>query len=216
VVTLDSEPVPDWLVGVPSCSLTEVGVDGVRDFALTAFASCGGRALRVETPPVEPPVSRWFETAPTFLSQHRALSCLRHELDALGVNVKRRVLREAERAPDGVVEFQLQPDRIVAQLGAVGLSVSWVPGGHGSVADGRLMVIEWTGLDPHGRGIQALRAAKPKRERVYRPEAVDPESWVWRLDDPNGRAFSSANLIGEWFAGLPVAPIEAPVAQVPF
>jgi hypothetical protein len=204
VVTLDSEPVPDWLDAVPSCALTDVGVGGVSEFALSAFASCGGRLGPLETPPyVEPPVSPWFE-APTFLSQHRALSCLRHELDVLGGEVRRRVRREAERVPDCIADTHMHPDRVVARLGTFGLSFSWVPSGQGMVGDGRLLVIAWAGLGPRERGIPPLRAAMPTRERVYRPEADGPESWAWRIDDLNGRAFSTANLVGEWFASLSV------------
>ena len=91
------------------------------------------------------------------------------------------------------------------RVAGVGITFSWLPGGAGTVADGRLLVIQWDGAAKQGRGIAALRLATPVRERVYRAEGSSAESWKWRADSPNGRAWSSAHLAGEWLAGASLA-----------
>ena len=57
-------------------------------------------------------------------------------------------------------------------------------------------------MEKQARGAAALRAATPVLERIYRAEGTSAESWRWRADEPNGRAFSSANLAAAWVAGL--------------
>jgi hypothetical protein len=85
------------------------------------------------------------------------------------------------------------------------MSFSWVAASVGTVADGRLLVIQWDGAAPRNRGIAAMASATPVRERVYRAEGTSPESWRWRDDVPNGRAWSTAHLVAEWLAGLSLA-----------
>ena len=100
-----------------------------------------------------------------------------------------------------IVEFHSLPNRLVARVDDVGISFSWINAGLGSVALGRLLVIQWEAVDKGVRGIRALRPAVMVRERSYHAEGGDAASWRWRADDPNGRASSTANLAAEWFAG---------------
>ena len=116
-------------------------------------------------------------------------------------------LRKNEPAPDPVAELHTLPNRLVLQIGATALSFSWVSGRMGTVADGRLLVIEWEGAVARRGGAGALSAAKAVRERIYRVEATDREGWRWRVDDPNGRAYSTANLAGEWLATALIAGV---------
>lgn len=58
----------------------------------------------------------------------------------------------------------------------------------------------WAGIAAETLGECVLRSASPVRERVYRPDAVDPEHWCWRVDSDNGQPYSTANLVGEWLA----------------
>jgi hypothetical protein len=207
VVLLDAEPAPEWLAAAPQCSLSAVGVDGVIDFILGAIAECGGVFRSAPPPPVIEEglgEKRWNES-PSFLSQRRALSTLRHELDALGARIAPHLRKAQEQLPDQVVQLQTLPFRFLVQLGTVGLSFSWVGTGVGDVAGGRLLVIEWSGLLPRARGTAVLKSASPTRERVYRADAAGPDSWKWRSDGPNGRAYSSANLADEWLAGAALA-----------
>lgn len=208
LVVLDAEPVPEWLSAVPRCSLSAIGLEGVADFTVHAIGERGGMARPAPPPPPPPPAEpgdkRWFDSPP-FLTQRRAIATLRHELDALGAELEPRVKREQERFPDSIVQLHSLPFRFLAQLGSVGLTFSWVASGLGNVADGRLLVIEWTGLLPKAKGMLALKSASQTRERIYRPEAAGPSTWKWRAEDPNGRAYSTVNLVREWLVGATLA-----------
>jgi hypothetical protein len=76
------------------------------------------------------------------------------------------------------------------------------------VADGRLLVIQWSGLAMM-RGIRALQSARPVRERVYRPEGVDAEHWCWRVeqgDAAEGDAYTTDGLVADWLARSSTRP----------
>jgi len=202
LMTLDDTPVPSWLSKVRRCDLTATGLEGAADFALDAIASWGGAVSGAPTPDAAPaPATRWPEGPPPFLGQPRAQSALRRELDAIAAELKARVdLRQAGQA-ERTCELHTLPHRLVARFDDVGISFSWVAGRLPTVGDGRLLVIEWSGVAPQMRGIGALTAATPVREKVYRADATGPEAWRWRLEGPHGRAYSTANLVAEWVAG---------------
>jgi hypothetical protein len=81
------------------------------------------------------------------------------------------------------------------------------------VAEGRLLVIEWEGVVTHSRGLSALRTATAGRERLYRAEAAGPDSWSWRADGPDGGAYSSPSVAGQWFAGALITASTASTAN---
>ncbi|HTE44654.1 MAG TPA: hypothetical protein VK636_05375 [Gemmatimonadaceae bacterium] len=203
VVLLDDEPVPSWLSSAPSCAIRESGVDGAAEKIIAAIVSNGGEAHDARPKPVpEPaePLPAWSQPPRTFMSEPRALTALRREFDTLTAELERRVKFEGAR--DGEKKFALHsaPQRLVVQLGAVGLSMSWVADRSGNLADGRLLVIEWEGAVAHGRSMGAGQTASPTRERVFRPEAKSPEDWCWRPEGGDGSAYSSRNLAGQYFA----------------
>jgi hypothetical protein len=207
IVTLDDEPVPAWLVVVPRCDLALVGVDGVVEFAVEAIAASGGTPMSAASALeslAEAP-RRWPEGPSSFLAQPRAVAALRRELDLLAAEVRDRLRLEEAPGTPRTVDLQLLPNRLVVRVAGVGITFSWLPSGVGTVADGRLLVIQWAGAATHGRGIAALTLATPVRERVYRPEGRNAESWKWRADSPNGRAWSSAHLAAEWLASASLA-----------
>jgi hypothetical protein len=209
VVTLDDEPVPQWLAAAPRCDLAEVGVDGAADFALDAVAASGGAAqqrVKADAAPVEP-VRAWREGPAPFLGQPRAVSALRRELDSLGEELEARSRREAASGVERSFALYSVPNRLVARFGEAGVSFSWVQGRMGTVADGRLLVIQWEGLSETDRGPNVLKSATAVREQVYRAEGNDPADWRWRADAPHGRAWSSANLAAEWAAGATLAAV---------
>ena len=201
VVTLDDEELPSWMHGLRQCELAAVGVDGVAQFALEAIASAGGSVRGTRTP--EPTADatepmRWPYTPVPFLGQPRAHGALRRELDSIYAELE-PLFESDVQASEGIFELHQQPNRIVARLAGVGVSFSWVAGRQGTVADGRLMVIEWSGVAAR-RGVGALGTARPVRECLYSPEARSVDEWCWRADVPNGRASSTANLVREWLA----------------
>lgn len=215
VVSLDDAPVPDWLAGERACNLSVVGVSGVVQFALDAIAAAGGTLQRGTRPPAAAPAPATterpvrYEGPAPFLTQLRAHSSLRRELDAIGEELESRIHR-SDSEGDQSIEFTVLPNRVTARLGEIGLSFSWVPGRTGTVEDGRLLVIEWRGVLGARRGTGSFMAATPIRERTYRAEASDPGSWRWRDDGPNGRACSTANLVGECVAYARVELTQSP------
>jgi hypothetical protein len=212
VVTLDDAALPEWLLVAQRCDFTATGLDGTAAFVLAAVTELGGELQEVTvTPATTHPVGLSHSAPPSFLAQPRAQATLRKELDGLAADLRSRLKTEEALDAARIVEFHSLPNRLVARVDGVGLSFSWINAGLGSVALGRLLVIQWDALDKEVRGIRALRPAVPVRERSYYAEGGDAASWCWRADDPNGRASSTANLAAEWFAGasLSVTPSAA-------
>jgi hypothetical protein len=204
VVMLDDQPVPRWLESADHCDLATAGLDGVVEFIVGAIDAGGGRphsAKPSEPLPTQTPM--WRDGPPPFLRQPRAFSTLRRELDTLADELAPKPA--SKHAGPAAVELHALPSRLVLRVEDVGISFSWVAGPLGTVADGRLMVIQWDGVAPSARGSTVLRAATAVRERVYHVEGDGPEHWRWRLDGPNGRACSTKNLAGEWLAAASMA-----------
>jgi hypothetical protein len=144
--------------------------------------------------------SRWPNGPAPFLSQPRAFSALRHELDALAVAVAPTLERRRADAPERTFELHVLPHRLIARLEDVAISFSWVAGRSPTVSEGRLLVIAWRGVVTETRGIAALRSATPVVERTYRPEGGAPDLWRWRIDAGTEEAVTSAGLVDEWLA----------------
>ena len=203
VVSLDQAPLPEWMSAVPHLELATIGVDGIASFVLEMIAEAGGQvkpAPSVTAASMNEMGSRWPDPPTPFLGQPRAHGALRRELDLLVAELERRVVDD-EIGADKVLEVHTQPHRSVARVDDVGVSFSWVPARSGSVADGRLMVIEWSGMvGTVRRGAAALQTAQPVHECVYLAEAHDPDHWCWRAEGPHGRASSTVHLVAEWIA----------------
>jgi hypothetical protein len=215
VVSLDDEVVPDWLASAAHCILGDIGLDGVTNFVLDAVVAAGGATRNV---PVDAALEadapkRWLDGPAPFLAQPRAHSALRRELDALATELKPLLRVEEAFGTDRTIEIHSLPNRLIARLDDVGISFSWVPGRLGTVADGRLLVIQWKDVAAQSRGISALKSAKPGRERMYHAEASSPADWCWRDGEANGRAASTANLVAEWVAAASIASAASAAAN---
>jgi hypothetical protein len=215
VVALDREPLPPWMTALPRIDLATKGIDGVVEFVLAAVADAGGTIGDAsETASAdEPPAHRWPEQPTPYLGQSRAHGALRRELDALGAELEPQFDVKRDPASHHILELYKLPFRVVARVDGVGVSFSWVAGPQGTVADGRLMVIEWNGIATN-RGSSAMRTAKAVREVLYAPEATTADNWCWRMDVPNGRASSTADLVGEWIAGATMSMAPQATASV--
>lgn len=223
VVTLDAEPLPEWLAALPHCSLGAVGIDGVAAFAVDAVVACGGSALPAVTPKPSVAPWTWTDSSRPYLTQSRAVTALRREFEELGATLERHV--RSPKVPEArpIASLHCAPHRITAQLDGVGLSFSWLPGRDGTVADGRLMVIEWAGTVTAKPGMGAVQTARPVRERSYRAECTGPGTWRWRAEDAEGVRYTTEVLAAQWLAGASLdaqaipspepAPPEEPVLQ---
>jgi hypothetical protein len=210
VVTLDHEPVPAWLAGAPRIVLSELGVAGPVLAIADAVSASGAKVAAAAPTPRTDNVKAapvWNEAQP-YISQPRAQTALRRELDALSTELASRVKSIGGERADGHVELHCSPQRVVVQLGSVGLSLSWVAARSGNLADGRLLVIEWAGAITHGRGMGGLKTASPTREQLFRPEAKGPDDWCWRAEGLAGPAYSSRNLAGQYFASAALDGID--------
>lgn len=211
VVTLDDEPVAEWLVTAPRFAMSELGlaavVDEIAGIIEGAGANVTPRAVSAVAPVKVGPI--WNEAQP-YMAQPRAQTALRRELDTLTTELASRVKTVQADSGDEHVSLHSTPQRVVLQLGSVGLSLSWVASRTGNLADGRLLVIEWEGAVAHSRGMGGLKTASPTRERVFRPEAKGPDDWCWRADDgaASGSAYSSRNLAGQYFSSAALAGVE--------
>jgi hypothetical protein len=210
VVTLDREPVPAWLAGAPRFVLSELGVAGTVAAIADAVSASGARVTAAPAPAKSEPVKTgpvWNEAQP-YMSQPRAQTALRRELDVLTTELASRVKSVGADRTDPV-EFHYSPQRLVVQLGSVGLSLSWVASRTGNLADGRLLVIEWAGAITHGRGMGGLKTASPTREQQFRPDAKGPDDWCWRAEGTVGTAYTSRNLAAQYFTSAALAGIDS-------
>jgi hypothetical protein len=204
LVLLDETKPPDWLASIPKRDLATSGVDEIARFVCDAIATQGGAVSDAPDPIPPSPrlsLSTWPEPVP-FLAQFRAHGTLRRELDLLTIALRGHFRGRDVRSNDCPFEFLATPNRLFARVAGVAVSLSWLAGRGGAVSDGRLLVVEWAGVAPASRGLAALAAAEPVRERVYRAEALDGLSWRWRVDAPHGSAYSSADLVGDWLSGM--------------
>ncbi len=147
-----------------------------------------------------------------FLSQPRAQSALRQQLATIETVLSTEIARRRALDPDSKFEMHVLPNRLVARLADAGLSFSWIVAAGGqapTVADGRLLVIQWSGVENELRGVAALRSARPVDERVYRPEGADAEHWRWRTevegDAANAETYTTDDLVAAWLAASSAA-----------
>jgi len=147
-----------------------------------------------------------YDRPAPFLSQPRALSALRHELEAIATAVAPDLARRRAGDPNSIFELHVAPNRLIAHLGDAGVTFSWVEASGAqslSVADGRLLVIQWAGLATNARGVAALRFARPISERVYRADGIDAAHWRWRPEDDDtadAKTYTADTLVAEWLA----------------
>jgi hypothetical protein len=140
-----------------------------------------------------------------FLTQTRAQSALRRELSAIAAELAPELDRRRAAQPDAEFEMHVLPHRLIARLSGAGISFSWIGASGGqsaSVAEGRLLVIQWAGVESETRGVAALRSARPVRERVYCAEAADAEHWGWRAESAAEPFHSTAGLVAQWLDAL--------------
>ena len=148
----------------------------------------------------------WPAPPPSFLSQPRAYSALRHEFDAIVAEIKPRLQRCRSERPDGMFELTVLPHRVIVRVDDDAVSFSWVSGRIPTVAGGCLLVIAWTHVASNARGAAALRSATPADERTYIAEGASAGDWRWCADDRVGLAQSSAHLTADWLGRTSIAP----------
>jgi hypothetical protein len=206
VITLDDAPIPSWLVPAARYDLAAAGRPGAVEFVVDAVAAAGGLvAPKREHVDHSQPVVRWPEPPTPYLSQPRAHSALRHELDKIIGELKPIIHRGRIAQPERTFELHVVPHRMVARLDDAAVSFSWLNGPMPLVADGRLMVIAWRDVARDVPGVAALKSAVQIHERIYAAEANAPDEWCWRATDVTAQPYSSSQLAAAWIARAGIA-----------
>lgn len=206
VMLLDDTPLPQWLDDVHRFDLAADGRANAVEFVLDALVDAGGSFKNAPVPAEEvDPSSRWPDPPRPYLAQPRAFSALRHELDVIIEEFKHAVANGRAARPERTFELHPQPNRVIARLDDVAISVSWVTGRDSTVVDGRLMVIAWRDVPPGVRGVDALKFARPALEGIYGADGSAPGDWRWRSDDRTAQPYTSANLVAHWIARASIA-----------
>ena len=219
VITLMRTAVPRWVRGsaAPIC-IADVGLDTAIEAIVSAVEDAGGevREERAATATAREDEAREAEhKRETFLGSHRAHSALRHELDLIGQEVIRRI-EDGDGLPEDLSpQLRRSPTRITAQLGAIGLSFSWIAGRSGQIGDGRLLVIEWDGVIAVSQHAGGVRTATPLREHVFRVHATNTDDWSWRDEATRVGAYSSRHLAWQHVHSAVVALRDAPPSDEP-
>ncbi len=162
---------------------------------------------------------------PSFLSTHRAVAVCAREFSRLSDEMLLAVRALYNSGGyDTPPVFRQSPERCIAQLGNVALTVAWIRHGMESIATGELLVIVWDGM------VAPPNDFSPERARLYGkaapvtalweealvPQASSEATWRWHIAsskpaanatavlefDAPPRDFSSAELAGHCVARL--------------
>ena len=195
VLVLDGATVPSWLERAHCHSFATEGIAPLLETVLSCIRTHGGllKAIQPEAP-APPPILPMYRPVP-FLKQPRAHTVLKRQLEQLAVELNARL---AGTSGDKNIQVFAVPNRLIARQATGAISFSWLGGRSGSVSDGRLLVIEWSGIPIAERGAPSLKTASMTREVTYAAAGTDAATWCWRADELNGRASSTADLVGEW------------------
>jgi hypothetical protein len=205
VVPLDTSPVPSWLKATIVRTSDAPASIEVIDAIVAAVADAGGSPKRLTEAAVAARIADEEKRArarSAFLASQRAMALINRELDALSSAVL-RLCKEPGTLPDGFTpEARRTPDRYTVQIGPVGLSFSWIRGRSNSIADGQLLVIEWSGHLADQNHSEDARMAMPAFEHVLHPHATSPEDWQWRRVDLDLCSYTTRDLAAQCVASV--------------
>jgi hypothetical protein len=205
VVPLDTSPIPSWLKGTVVRGSSAPASAAVIDAIVDAVDAAGGTPRRLTEAAIaarEADEEKRARARASFLSSQRALALINRELDSLSTTVL-RLCEAPGTLPAGLApEMRRTPDRSTVQIGPVGLSFSWIRGRSNSIADGQLLVIEWSGHLGEQRPETNSEMAMPAFEHVLQPHATSPEDWQWRRSDLDLCAYTTRDLAAQCVASV--------------
>ncbi len=200
IVPLDNAPIPSWLKGTVVRTSGAPASSEVVDAIVSAVVAAGGVSRRQTEAAVAARVAdddKRAKARSAFLASQRALALINRELDSLS-NAVLRLCQTPGTLPPGLApEMRRTPDRYTVQLGPVGLSFSWIRGRSNSIADGQLLVIEWSGQLADATPTTDSEMAMPAFEHVLQPHATSPEDWHWRRTDLDLCAYTTRDLAAQ-------------------
>ena len=223
IVPVDTSPIPSWLKGtvIRSSGVTDGQCGHRRD---RRRGRNGRRIAEAHDRRDHRGARRRGRTArkarTTFLTSQRALTLINRELDSLSATVLKLCETPGHAARWAfAAEVRRTPDRYTVQIGPVGLSFSWIRGRSNSIADGQLLVIEWSGQLGEQHAPADPRNAMPAFEHVLQPHATSPDDWQWRRADLDLCCYTTRDLAEQCVASvvrrLPVADRSGVGRRVP-
>jgi len=205
IIPLDTSRLASWLKGRTIRTDGDPTSAAVIDEIVDAVSAAGGTPKRVTDAAIAARHAEDDQRArarQSFLSSQRALTLINRELDALSATVL-KLCEAPGTLPAGVApEVRRTPDRYTVQIGPVGLSFSWIRGRSNSIADGQLLVIEWSGQLGEREASAVTQAAMPAFENVLQPHATSPEDWQWRRADLDLCRYTTRDLAGQCVASV--------------
>ncbi|MEP6495587.1 MAG: hypothetical protein ABJF01_23070 [bacterium] len=214
IIPLDTSPLPTWLKGTVVRSSGAPTGAVVLDAIVDAVSAAGGTPKRMTDAIAAARAAEDEQRAKartSFLTSQRALTLINRELDSLSATVL-KLCETPGTLPLGLAaEVRRTPDRYTVQIGPVGLSFSWIRGRSNSIADGQLLVIEWSGQLGERQATPELKAAMPAFENVLQPHATSPEDWQWRRADLDLCCYTTRDLAEQCVAAA-VQRLPVPVA----
>ncbi|HEY9229491.1 MAG TPA: hypothetical protein VIP11_22770 [Gemmatimonadaceae bacterium] len=215
IIPLDTSAIPSWFKGTVVKSQGSPTGAAVIDAIVHAVGEAGGTPKRMTDALVAARIADEEQRArarTSFLTSQRALTLINRELDSLSATVLRLCETPGTLPAGFAAEARRTPDRYTVQIGPVGLSFSWIRGRSNSIADGQLLVIEWSGhLGEHHAQADA-RHAMPAFEHVLQPHATSPDDWQWRRADLDLCCYTTRDLAEQCVASV-VRRLPAPVVQ---
>lgn len=142
----------------------------------------------------------WLDRPP-FIDSHRARGVCIRQRSRLFAELARRVQVLHESGWTEAAVARPSPDRYIAQLGPVALTVAWLRSRFDSVPQGELLAIVWRGsVAPPGAPIPERKYVRRNStatvlwEEIVAVAASSEETWRWcpRADD--AAAFTSDEL----------------------
>jgi hypothetical protein len=205
IVPIDNSLLPSWLKGVTVKGSSPTG-DAVIEAIVDAVATAGGTPKRLSESAIAARLAdeeKQAKARAAFLASQRALALINRELDSLSTAVL-RLCEAPGTLPEGfAAQSRRTPDRHTVQIGPVGLSFSWIRGRSNSIADGQLLVIEWSGqLGDQAPPPPEAQAAMPAFEHVLHPHATSPEDWQWRRADLDLCSYTTRDLAAQCVASV--------------
>lgn len=204
IVPIDNSLMPAWLKGVALKGGSPTS-SAVIDAILSAVATAGGTQKRLTESAIAAQSAdeeKQAKARASFLSSQRAMALINRELDSLSTAVL-RLCEAPGTLPEGfAAQSRRTPDRTTVQIGPVGLSFSWIRGRSNSIADGQLLVIEWSGQLADQATPADAKAAMPAFENVLHPHATSPEDWQWRRADLDLCSYTTRDLAAQCVASV--------------
>ncbi|MFN2567716.1 MAG: hypothetical protein ABR499_22200 [Gemmatimonadaceae bacterium] len=203
VIPLEEAEPPAWMPrSVGRGDASDASLDAAVEAVVAAVVAAGGSARPEPSPRVE--IGATTDGRPdqgrgSFSRSSGGTLASTREFTALIDEIERELSERCRRGSELTPQVYRTPDRLIVQLGAVGLSVSRMRSDPGVPAETSLLVIEWKGtITQPGSSRARGDRATPLREHVLRADTDKTTAWRWLDADGGGqRVYASRDLAAQ-------------------